>query len=71
MAGAWSAVPGVAVHPSGTVMATSSGQRQEIGDFEEESDSDSDDSSEISAASSHIIKRRGKPPDNCIKIWSI
>lgn len=66
-----SAVSGVAVHPSGTVVATSSGQRQEIGDFEEESDSDSDDASGISETSSHGIKRTGKPPENSIKIWNI
>jgi telomerase Cajal body protein 1 len=66
-----SAVSGVAVHPSGTVVATSSGQRQEIGDFEEEGDIDSDDASGISETSSRSIKRKGKPPDNRIKIWSI
>jgi telomerase Cajal body protein 1 len=66
-----SAVSGVAVHPSGTVVATSSGQRQEIGDFEEENDRDSDDASETSESSSHILERKGNPPDNSIKIWSI
>jgi WD40 repeat protein len=66
-----SAVSGVGMHPSGTVVATISGQRQEIGDFEEESDSDSDNNSETSKTSSQNAKRRGKPPDNSIKIWSI
>jgi telomerase Cajal body protein 1 len=66
-----STVSSVAVHPSGMVVATSSGQRQEHDDFEEESNSGNDDASEISETSSHSIKQKGKPPDNSIKIWSI
>ncbi len=66
-----SAVSSVAVHPSGMVVATSSGQRQEIGDLEEDIESDSDDPSLISETPNHVIKRIGKPPDNSIKIWSI
>jgi WD40 repeat protein len=66
-----SAISGVAVHPSGTVVATSSGQRQETGDFEEENDRDSDGASETSETSSHRMGRKEKPPDNSIKIWSI
>jgi WD40 repeat protein len=66
-----STVSSVAVHPSGMVVATSSGQRQEHDNFEEESDSGNDDASEISEISSHSIKQKGKPPDNSIKIWSI
>ena len=66
-----SAVSDVAVHPSRTVVATSSGQRQEVGDFEEENDSDSDNASETSEASSYNLERKGKPPDNSIKIWSL
>jgi telomerase Cajal body protein 1 len=65
------AVSSVAVHPSGTVVATSSGQRQEIEDFEEESDTDSDAGLEVTERSGHNMKQKGKPPDNSIKIWSI
>jgi WD40 repeat protein len=38
-----SAVTGVAVHPSGVVVATSSGQRQDIGSFDEEETDSWDD----------------------------
>lgn len=65
-----SAVSGVVVHPSGTVVATSSGHRQEFVDFDDGSNSDSD-TSEASETSLHSTKRKGKSPDNSIKIWSM
>jgi WD40 repeat protein len=66
-----SAVSGVATHPSGTVVATCSGQRQEVNGFGDESDSDSDDSSEEFEALVPNTKKREILPDSSMKIWGI
>jgi WD40 repeat protein len=71
-----SVMTGVAVHPSGTVLATSSGQRQEMGEFNDEdsgseSDSESADDSAASTTSSCSSREARRPPENSIKIWGL
>lgn len=62
-------VGSTAMHPSGSVVATCSGQRGNPGftqSLESDSDSDDDESDEESVAST-----LEKTPDNTLKVWSI
>ncbi|KAF7869883.1 hypothetical protein EAF04_004667 [Stromatinia cepivora] len=66
------------LHPSGTVVATCSGQRAEINinDDGTSIDSDEDSSDDESASDSQqfqstIRKPRGRIPDNSLKVWSL
>ncbi|RDL39823.1 Uncharacterized protein BP5553_04163 [Venustampulla echinocandica] len=71
-------VTSTAVHSSGTVVATCSGQKtlpsvdgSDSGSDDESSGSDSDDDSEESENSSCSAHPTFKTPDNSIKVWSL
>ncbi|CAD6446272.1 4b9964d5-f52e-4aa1-8318-58c179e78714 [Sclerotinia trifoliorum] len=66
------------LHPSGTVVATCSGQRAEtnINDDDTSTDSEEDSSDDESASDSQqspsmIRKTKGRTPDNSLKVWSL
>lgn len=64
-----SSVTSVAVHPSGTVVATSSGERKELTvDVSLEHDSSGDSDSEEEKEEFWVAE---KPTDNSVKIWKL
>lgn len=65
-----SAVTAVAVHGSGSVVATSSGERRGLSLEHHDSDSDSDGQSESEVMGSDSAVSE-TPPDNSIKIWKL
>lgn len=71
-------VGSIVLHPSGTVVATCSGQRAEfnLADDSTSDDSDNESSDEQHASSSpqsHARKAKatGRTPDNSLKVWSL
>lgn len=66
------------LHPSGTVVATCSGQRAEpsikddtISDDSDEDISDDESASDSNRSQSMVRKAAGRAPDNSLKVWSL
>ena len=71
------AVPSTTLHPSGTVLATCSGQRNPIteameeGGSEKESDGSDDDQSSSMSSASSLESRSGVQRNNSLKVWAL
>ncbi|KAA8571260.1 hypothetical protein EYC84_000588 [Monilinia fructicola] len=74
----WNPIGSTVLHPSGTVVATCSGQRAEpsikddtISDDSDEDISDDESASDSNRSQSMVRKAAGRAPDNSLKVWSL